>query len=125
MELVCDGFEICKNQGEYLPELFLFKASYYTLFPLMHTLGLKNFFTSTCELNKGSVSGKGEKVHQGNINLSSKGCKLGHVLGKIFLQLHPPPLLDTSFTKKLWNDSRTCTRGRPGLDPVLPPVHAS
>ena len=38
MELVCDGFEFCKNQGEYLPELFLFNASYYTLFPFMSLL---------------------------------------------------------------------------------------
>lgn len=38
MELVSDGFGICKNQGEYLPELFLFKASYYTLFPFMSLL---------------------------------------------------------------------------------------
>ena len=38
MGLVCDGFGICKSQGEYLPELFLFKASYYTLFPFMSLL---------------------------------------------------------------------------------------
>ena len=38
MGLVCDDFGICKSQGEYLPELFLFKASYYTLFPFMSLL---------------------------------------------------------------------------------------
>jgi hypothetical protein len=38
MELVFDGFRICKNQGEYLPGLLLFKASYYTPFPFMSSL---------------------------------------------------------------------------------------
>jgi hypothetical protein len=38
MELVFDGFRICKNQGEYLPGLLLFKASYYTLFLFMSLL---------------------------------------------------------------------------------------
>jgi hypothetical protein len=30
-----------------------------------------------------------KKVHQVDINLSSKGCKLGHASGKCFLQLRP------------------------------------
>src|ERR1044072_7874361 len=36
--LVFDDFEICKNQGEYLPELLMFNASYYTLFLFMSLL---------------------------------------------------------------------------------------
>mgnify|MGYP000853272684 CR=1 FL=1 len=38
MELVYDDFGICKNQGEYIPELFLLKASYYTFFLFMSLL---------------------------------------------------------------------------------------
>jgi hypothetical protein len=38
MELVFDGLRIWKNQGEYLPDLLLFKASCCTLFSFMSLL---------------------------------------------------------------------------------------
>ena len=41
MELVCDDFEICKNQGETSPKCWPVPASYYTLF--FHKFYLQGF----------------------------------------------------------------------------------